>query len=253
MPARACPSCRAPLYGEDLACHEGLPLDIEICFACRGLWFDRGESQRLGAESVARLFTRLHEHRSDALTPLAQTLVCPSCRQALTRGFDIVKHGRYITFRCPQGHGRFSPFASFFIEKGFVRLLSPQEVGELAERVRVIRCTSCGAPVDIRKDHACPYCHSAFSLLDPKAVETALAHYAGQHRAAATPAGAKGSPEALADALIALERERSSAAREEASAASRRYGADAGDGMGELVGDLVAGGLGLLAGLLTRD
>ena len=209
MPARACPSCRAPLYGEDLACHEGLPLDIEICFACRGLWFDRGESQRLGAESVARLFTRLHEHRSDALTPLAQQLACPSCKQTLTRGFDIVKHGRYITFRCPQGHGRFSPFASFFIEKGFVRLLSPQEVGELAERVRVIRCTSCGAPVDIRKDHACPHCRSAFSLLDPQAVARALEGYAGAAQRLATPR-----PLDVADALIGIERDRLKAERE---------------------------------------
>jgi glutaredoxin len=32
--------------------------------------------------------------------------------------------------------------------------------------------------VDLRTDHACPHCRSAFSLLDPKAVERALQGYA---------------------------------------------------------------------------
>jgi Zn finger protein HypA/HybF involved in hydrogenase expression len=64
------------------------------------------------------------------------------------------------------------------IEKGFVRLLTPAEVNDMAQRIGVIRCSSCGASVDLRTDHACPHCRSAFSLLDPKAVERALEGYA---------------------------------------------------------------------------
>jgi glutaredoxin len=68
----------------------------------------------------------------------------------------------------------------------------------------------CGAPVDLRKDHACPHCRSAFSLLDPKAVEQALQGYA---KASQRPAADKG-PD-LADALIMLERDRQRALREQ--------------------------------------
>ena len=81
--------------------------------------------------------------------------------------------------------------------------MTQPEIDDIAERVAVISCTSCGAPVDLRKDHACPHCRSAFSLLDPKAVERALSGY---KTAASGTAGIK-LPD-LADALVMLERDR---------------------------------------------
>ena len=96
------------------------------------------------------------------------------------------------------------------IEKGFVRLLTEPEIDDIARRVAVIHCPSCGAAVDIRKDHACPYCRSAFSLIDPKAVEQALQGYASASQGAA---GIK-VPE-LADALVSLERDRQRTLRDE--------------------------------------
>jgi hypothetical protein len=63
--------------------------------------------------------------------------------------------------------------------------------------------------VDLRKDHACPHCRSAFSLLDPKAVEQALQSYAK----AASNVAVVNAPQ-LADALIMLERDRQQAQRE---------------------------------------
>lgn len=97
------------------------------------------------------------------------------------------------------------------IEKGFVRQLTPAEVDDLAARLRVIRCGSCGAAVDLRQDRACPYCRAAFSLLDPQAVERALAGY--QPRAVRAEEGPR-APD-LADALVSLERDRERARREE--------------------------------------
>ena len=86
----------------------------------------------------------------------------------------LAQGGRYVTYRCPRGHGRFSAFSSFMVEKGFVRQLTKPEIDDIAQRVAIITCTGCGAPVDIRKDHACPHCRSAFSLIDPQAVARAL-------------------------------------------------------------------------------
>ena len=96
------------------------------------------------------------------------------------------------------------------IEKGFVRHLTQPEIDDMARRVAVIYCTSCGAPVDIRKDHACPHCRSALSLLDPQAVDRALQGYA---KAVKKPGSIQ--PTDFADALIMIERDRSQAERDE--------------------------------------
>ena len=189
----------------------GGTLELDLCHACHGIWFDGNENIRMAPDGVVELFRQLHEHRSDPQTALAHAMHCPRCRRGLSEGSDVVRSGRFITYRCPQRHGRFSTFSSFMIEKGFVRQLSPLEVTDLAERLRVIHCGSCGAPVDLRKDHACPYCRAAFSLLDPNAVEQALAGYGKQ--AARVEQGPSRAD--LADALVLIERDRERARREE--------------------------------------
>ncbi|MDD2924305.1 zf-TFIIB domain-containing protein [Rhodoferax sp.] len=204
-----CPSCHAPMEVHALASVAGGKVALDLCFACHGIWFDPQENLKLTAAAVVTLFKLLHEHRDAPRQPLALKLACPHCSRTLAQGFDVVRSGRYITYRCPQRHGRFSAFSSFMIEKGFVRQLTQPEIDDMARRVAVIYCSSCGAPVDLRQDHACPHCRSAFSLLDPQAVERALQGYAK----AASGAQAVKVPE-LADALVALERDRQRAQRE---------------------------------------
>jgi uncharacterized paraquat-inducible protein A len=63
------------------------------------------------------------------------------------------------------------------IEKGFVRQVSPAEIKELKLHVAILRCNSCGAPVDIRSESACPHCRAPIAVLDADAVEKALAGY----------------------------------------------------------------------------
>lgn len=182
---------------------------LDLCFSCHGIWFDPQENLKLSPAAVVELFRLLHAHQSETRQTLALKMACPHCNRALAQGFDVVKSGRYITYRCPQRHGRFSAFSSFMIEKGFVRQLTRPEIDDMAQRVAVIYCTSCGAPVDLRKDHACPHCRSAFSLLDPKAVERALTGYAK----AVSTTGVVNAPQ-LADALVMLERDRVQAQRD---------------------------------------
>jgi hypothetical protein len=191
------------MSAQALASVAGGTVELDLCYACHGIWFDPQENLKLTPGAVVALFRLLHDHRDDARQPLALKLACPRCSGPLAQGFDVVRNGRYITYRCPQRHGRFSAFSSFMIEKGFVRQLTRAEIDDMAQRVAVISCASCGAPVDLRKDHACPHCRSAFSLLDPQAVERALQGYAK----AAHGADALKIPE-LADALVMLERDR---------------------------------------------
>jgi glutaredoxin len=205
--------------------NHGHTIELDLCFACQGMWIDPQENLKLSPAAVAQLFRLLHEQRDAPRQPLASATACPRCKGTLTQGFDVVRSGRYITYRCARGHGRFSTFASFMIEKGFVRLLTPAEISDIAQRVAVIHCSSCGAPVDLRKDHACPHCHSALSLLDPKAVEQALQGYA---KASAQSAAVK-LPD-LADALVMLERDRQRAQREQQARRGALFSADAGGG-----------------------
>lgn len=182
-------------------------VELNLCFGCHGIWFDPQENLKLAPAGVVALFKLLHTHRGAVRTPLATQLDCPRCDAPLAKGFDVVISGRYITYRCTSRHGRFSTFSSFMIEKGFVRQLTQPEINDIAQRVAVIHCNSCGAPVDLRKDHACPHCRSAFSLLDPTAVERALLGYksAGEKTVRAPTAVIQ--LDAVAEALMAIERD----------------------------------------------
>ena len=198
-----------------VAGHNGVEIELDLCHACHGIWFDGNENLRMSPQGVIDLFGDLHQHRDDPHAPLAQTMHCPRCRRTLVQGVDVVKSGRYFTHRCPERHGRFTTFSSFMIEKGFVRQLTRPEIDDLAERVKVIECTSCGAPVDLRKEHACSYCRAALSLLDPQAVEKALSNLGRkQERAEEGPRATD-----LADALVSIER--ASNAKSKKSAGSK--------------------------------
>lgn len=243
----ACPSCRQPMEPHRLPGRDGV-VELDTCFACQGLWLDQGENLRLSGDGVVELFSLLNQHRDDERRPVRQQLACPRCTQPLAQGFDVVRSGRYITHRCGQRHGRFSLFSSFMVEKGFVRRLSATEVRALAQKLAAIYCSGCGAPVDIRQHDTCPYCRTAFSLLDPDAVRHALHHYREGRAGSADPASAaapgaaptpSASAEALADTLVAIERERSRAERaRQARGLERAPVVDA-----LVVGDLVAAGV----------
>ena len=168
----------------------GIPLEVDVCSACQVLWFDNRESSQLSPRGVLDLFDRIHGHEEDARLPLKASMKCPRCATTLQDGVDVVSSGRYITYRCPMQHGRVATFTSFLIEKGFVRQMTP---------------------VDIRKDAACPFCRSPFSLLDPTAVEKAVEKYKAD-LASPDPVVSAGK---LADGLIELERQRAIARREE--------------------------------------
>lgn len=235
---RPCPSCGDALQVHALPAQYGGMVEIDFCFACHGLWLDQMENLKLAPAAIATMFRQMHRHSDEPRLPLAARLRCPTCRDPLVQGFDIVKSGRYITHRCPRRHGRFSSFSSFMIEKGFVRQLTRPEIADIAAKVGAIHCSACGAPVDLRREDACSHCRTALSLLDPQAVERALNTCA---QAPAQPAW--GSPGDVADAIVALERERARQRREQPGLQPALPTA------GVLGVDLLAVSLGLLARL----
>lgn len=205
-----CPSCRASMLTYRFERKITGEVELDLCFACQGIWFDDYESLQLAPASVIQLFRLIHEHRDEQSLPLASVLSCPRCDERLIESQDRVKSGLFNYLRCLQQHGRFITFSQFMIEKGFVRQLNGAEINQLKLRIGAVRCTGCGAPVDIRKDSACGHCRAPIAILDQQAVEAALAGY----QQAATARAAAPSPEALADAILSNERERSKRQRE---------------------------------------
>jgi hypothetical protein len=211
---------------------------LDLCFHCQGIWFDEFESVQITPGGILELFKLIHQHRDDQRLPLRDPLPCPRCNERLLHGLDVAKHGgRFNYHRCLQKHGRFTTFAQFMIEKGFVRQLTVAEIETLAARVGTVRCNGCGAPVDIRKDHACGHCRAPIAILDPAAVEQALARYQQAEIKRTTP-----NVEMLADAIVMREREKSQRQRE------RKL--DTQDTID--LGDLIVSGAGMVWNLLRH-
>jgi len=155
----------------------GTPVEIDACWSCQTIWFDNFESVALSPQSVIDLFRRIHEARDQPRRTLSMHFNCPRCDSSLANTRDMVKAGHFSYYRCPHGDGRLISFTQFLLEKNFVRELNPAELISLATKVRQIRCSSCGAPIDLQNDTACTHCGSPISVLDDQAVEKALMDY----------------------------------------------------------------------------
>jgi transcription elongation factor Elf1 len=173
IPTIHCPNCRQPMQTQALQQNYSGTERVEICFPCAGIWFDHLASVQLAPAAVIELFKEISSNRA-AAQPVANQLTCPRCGDALELSFDLAKSGRFSYFRCLRGDGRFTPFFQFLREKQFVRSLTPAEIQRVRSQVREIKCSQCGAPIDLENSTQCQYCHAPVSFLDPDAVEKAL-------------------------------------------------------------------------------
>jgi phage FluMu protein Com len=209
-------------------------LTIDLCGACQAIWFDSFESAQLTPGATLDLFRAVHTALPEAPRPMSPQLQCPRCETLLALTHDLQHTTRLTYYRCRYGHGRFTPFFQFLREKNFVRPLDPRELERLKASVRTIRCSSCGAPVDIERSTVCRYCQAPIVALDPDAVEKALRELDAAERQRVTP-----DPDRIGDSIVALAR-----LDREMADARRRNGA-------EIAGiDLVGIGLSALGAFL---
>jgi transcription elongation factor Elf1 len=162
------------MQAQSLERHDRRTMQLDLCFACAGIWFDHLESVQLAPAAVIELFKEIYAHRDDAPRPQATRQTCPRCRDTLVLSFDVSKTGQFSYFRCPRGEGRFTPFFQFLREKQFVRNLTEAELRRVRAQVRQIRCSECGASIDLEHDSVCKYCRAPVSFLDAEAVEKAV-------------------------------------------------------------------------------
>jgi len=236
LSALACPGCRQPMQSEDLDRQLPGVVTIDLCGSCQALWFDAFESVQLSPAGTLQLFRAIHEAGPAAAAALSANLACPRCETPLDLTHDLQHTTRFTYYRCRHGHGRFTPFVQFLREKNFIRPVSPADLERLKKLVRIIRCSSCGAPVDLEREAVCGYCGAPIAVLDPDAV----AHTLGELDAAAANRPAIASPAAAAAAIVESARFDRAMALEQS-----RDGSAAGI-------DLVGIGLTLLASLAFR-
>jgi hypothetical protein len=172
--AIACPGCSQPMAQLTVDAHYGRTLGIDLCHACGAFWFDVNESLALTPGAVLKLFMIIAQRHGDRRPP-AGFPTCPRCRHALALTSDMQRNVHFTYWRCPSEHGRFTTFAEFLREKNFVRPLTGPELDQLRANVKMIHCSSCGAPIDLEHTSTCSYCRAPVSVLDAKQVETVVA------------------------------------------------------------------------------
>jgi hypothetical protein len=154
--------------------HDAGRVCLDLCYPCHAIWFDRNESVQLAPGAVIELFRDIHAREDEARRALPERFGCPRCPTPLALTHDLTKAGRFSYWRCPAEHGRLTPFFQFLREKQFVRSLTPAELGRVRAELKIVRCSSCGAPIDLQRDAACGYCKAPLAILDADAVAKAL-------------------------------------------------------------------------------
>ena len=163
-----------------LPAHYGSTVDIDVCMDCNAIWFDQYESMQLAPDGTVALFQLIHERggtATGASHKFSEGLRCITCGTSMALTHDQVKGTRFSYQACRKGHGRFTTFYNFLAEKQFVRELTKGERATLSATVAQVRCSGCGAAVDISKGDACEYCRAPLSVLDRDAAKKAIDHY----------------------------------------------------------------------------
>lgn len=195
MTGYACPGCGETMQRQSFERRPGGQVEIDICFPCQSIWFDRYESAQLTPGAVLDLFREIHENAVQP-RPSADSPRCPVCSTTLALTQDLQRTNRITYSRCIYGHGRLTSFFQFLREKNFVRSLTALEVDRLRAHVTQVRCSSCGAPVDLVHDAQCSFCHAPISILDADAVKRTIAELTEEERRR-RPVDAKAAVDAL--------------------------------------------------------
>jgi uncharacterized protein YbaR (Trm112 family) len=123
------------------------------------------EHLRLAASATLSLFEIIDAERGGRHA-LPDKQACPRCRLTLRATEDRQRSTTFRYWRCPSGDGRFMTFVDFLREKDFVRPLDPRQLAELRSRMQSIKCSNCGATLDLNKDTVCGYCRTPLMMID---------------------------------------------------------------------------------------
>ena len=169
-----CPNCDKAMLSLSLSATTGMQVEAGECADCTLLWFDAGTDSRLAPSSVLQVFQAIATSTGASGIPVRAELTCPRCRSSLTFVHDLQRTTRFTHWRCPSDHGELVAFTQFLREKNFIRAPSADELARLRADVREITCSQCGAPIDLQRDSACPFCHAPVALVDSEGIAAAV-------------------------------------------------------------------------------
>jgi hypothetical protein len=187
---------------------------VDLCVLCQALWFDPMESPQLSPNATLELFRAIHAARPETRRALPRHMPCPRCDTPLAETQDLQHTTRFSYYRCVRGHGRLTPFFQFLREKNFIRPIPKEELERLKSLVKVIRCSSCGAPIDLATSTACEFCRAPIAILDPEAASRAVRELNATDTATAPPP--MGDAERAAAGIMAAAQFQRALAREQA-------------------------------------
>jgi len=125
-----CPGCSASMRSLALEQTPHGEVVVDLCVRCHALWFDAFESVRLTPAATLALFEAVRV-AAEPVRAEQKSLACPRCRAGLVETRDLRHTTRFVYWRCPRGHGRFTPFVQFLREKDFLRPLAPRDIERL--------------------------------------------------------------------------------------------------------------------------
>jgi uncharacterized protein YbaR (Trm112 family) len=181
MASLTCPGCRNPMRAVELERHAAGTVVVDLCEGCQALWFDPMESPLLSPAATLELFRTINEARPEVRQTLPRYMTCPRCDTPLALTQDLQHTTRFSYYRCGHGHGRLTPFFQFLQEKNFIRPVPREDLERLKSLVKIIRCQSCGAPIDLAKSTACEFCRAPITVLDPEAASKAVRELTAAH------------------------------------------------------------------------
>ena len=224
----------------------GRTVALDLCAGCNGIWFDGMESHQLTPGATLALFKQMGEAVAEANRPLGTRKACPRCQALLSRELDKQRSTTFEAFRCPAGHGRYMTFGAFLRAKNFVRDLTAAEVAELRRHVQTVKCTGCGAAVDVRERSACTFCRAPIAMIDPDQLQRTIASLQEREAQRPKPGAAGTGVDPALPLRLAAERLRGERVFADLARHNRSYGA------GDLFAwDLVATGLSSIGEILV--
>jgi len=162
-------------------------LVVDLCEPCQALWFDPMESPQLSPRATLELFRAINHAPAADRRVLPERMNCPRCDAPLAQAQDLQHTTRFSYYRCVRGHGRLTPFVQFLREKNFIRPIPMEDLERLKSLVRIVRCSSCGAPIDLQTSTACEFCRAPIAILDPEAATRAVRELTAVESSAAPP------------------------------------------------------------------
>jgi hypothetical protein len=160
-----CPGCAAANTTLTLGSRFGRAISVESCSQCGTFWFDELESPQLSPGAILTLFGLIGDTAATP-HPAPTVLRCPACSRHLLLTHDQQRRTTFEYWRCDADHGRLITFYNFLREKDFIKPLSPEQLQELRNNLQTVRCSSCGAPIDVMHTSSCTHCGTVLSLLD---------------------------------------------------------------------------------------